>query len=261
MDRAGIWFLLLALLSELLGTVGGFGSSIYMVPLGQYIYPLQAVLALTALLHVFGNSSRLFLFHKSIHWPTTLWFAVPSILLTLLGAWLTDRLATVWISRVMGGFMIAYSLWMLIRKGWYVNPTRLNAGILGGVSGFLTGLIGTGGAIRAAGLVSFNLSKEAFIATSAAIDFGNDMGRFWVYFGKGYFPTENWMVAVLLFPMAYAGSWIGKRLVQRLSTDSFRKIILYLILAIGLLTLYNSVCTVPAPISSIRTGVGVLSPY
>jgi uncharacterized membrane protein YfcA len=40
--------------------------------------------------------------------------------------------------------------------------------------------------------------------------------------------------------MAYAGSWAGKRIVQRISAERFRKLILFLILAIGLLTLYNA---------------------
>jgi hypothetical protein len=38
----------------------------FVVSLGQYLYSLQTVLALTALLHVFGNGSRVWLFRQSI---------------------------------------------------------------------------------------------------------------------------------------------------------------------------------------------------
>lgn len=55
-------FFVLTLISEILGTVGGFGSSLFFVSVAQFFYPFNAVLALTGLLHMFSNSAKLVFF-------------------------------------------------------------------------------------------------------------------------------------------------------------------------------------------------------
>lgn len=237
MPLASLIFILLALVSEFLGTVGGFGSSVFMIPLAQLLLGLQVVLALTALLHVFGNGSRVFLFWRDTAWRTTLWFAVPSILCTVAGAWLTDQLDTRVLEAAMGGIVAAIAILFLFKPEFRLPGTPRWAVGTGAVSGLLTGLVGTGGAIRAAGLAGFGLGKNAFIATNAAIDLGNDLSRSVVYLYKGYLPREYWLLVPLLLAAAWLGSWLGKKVTDRMPQERFRVVVLVLILGIGLFTL------------------------
>ena len=55
-----IWFTVIALICEIIGTVGGFGSSVFFVPVAQFFFSLKIVLGLTAILHVFSNLSKIF---------------------------------------------------------------------------------------------------------------------------------------------------------------------------------------------------------
>jgi hypothetical protein len=64
-------FLILTLIAELVGTVGGFDSSVFFVSIGQFFFDFQTVLALTGLLHIFSNTAKLMLFRKSIGWKIT----------------------------------------------------------------------------------------------------------------------------------------------------------------------------------------------
>ena len=59
-------FLLLALLAEIAGTVGGFGSSVFFVPIANFYFDFQSVLGITALFHLASNVSKLGLFRGGI---------------------------------------------------------------------------------------------------------------------------------------------------------------------------------------------------
>jgi uncharacterized membrane protein YfcA len=130
--------------------------------------------------------------------------------------------------------LVFISLFYLAKPNATLKGNKPTAVAVGGVSGFLTGLIGTGGAVRAAGLAGFELSKGTFIATSAAIDFGNDASRSIVYLAKGYLHPEHYLLIPFLLGAALAGSWFGKQAVDRLNPETFRKLVIILVLLIGL---------------------------
>jgi hypothetical protein len=60
-------------LAEILGTVGGFGSSLLFVSIGQFFFDFPTVLALTGLLHIFSNIAKLWFFRKTIDKKLSLW--------------------------------------------------------------------------------------------------------------------------------------------------------------------------------------------
>jgi uncharacterized membrane protein YfcA len=90
-------------------------------------------------------------------------------------------------------------------------------------------------------MAAFNLPKEIFIATSAAIDLLADVGRALVYWRNGYFHAHDLGYAPLLVVVALAGTWIGRRLLQHISQQAFRRIALGMVLLISLATLFSAV--------------------
>ena len=63
-----IVFYILALLAEIVGTVGGFGSSLFFVPLAIHFFGFHRALGITAMLHLFSNVSKIALFREGIDW-------------------------------------------------------------------------------------------------------------------------------------------------------------------------------------------------
>src|SRR5947207_9515644 len=82
-------FLLLALFSEIIGTVSGFGSSILFVPVASMFFDFKTVLGITAVFHVFSNLSKLALFKDGIDRHIAFRLGIPAILFVITGAWLT----------------------------------------------------------------------------------------------------------------------------------------------------------------------------
>jgi uncharacterized protein len=226
-------FFLLTLLAEVLGTLGGFGSSVFFVSLGQFFFDFQTILALTGMLHIFSNSAKLLLFRKTIDWKLTLWLGVTSIVLAILGAWLTSRVDFEYAKLVLGIFLIVFSVFFLAKPAITLAPTLTNSLVGGSIAGFLAGFIGTGGAIRGLVLASFNLEKNLFVGTSAAIDFGVDLSRTIIYMNHHFLDSTYYWYIPLLVGAAFLGSYIGKILLSKISQDGFKKIVLVLILLIG----------------------------
>ena len=228
-------FLLLALLSEVVGTVGGFGSSVFFVPLAGFFFDFKTVLGLTGLLHVFSNIAKLVLFRQHIEWSLIWKIGIPSVLLVIGGAWLSSQVEFVYAELLLGVFCIFFAILFLWKPDLRLKANNANAITGGGIAGFLAGFIGTGGAIRAVTLTSFGLEKNIFIATSAAIDFGVDLSRSVVYVQQGYVQGQYWWYLPGLIVIAFVGSYIGKKLLNSVSQDLFRKIVLVFILLTGVL--------------------------
>ncbi|WP_243641651.1 hypothetical protein [Maribacter algicola] len=53
-------------MAEVVGTVGGFGSSVFFVPFGNFFFDFHIVPGLTALFHLFSNMSKFILFKKGL---------------------------------------------------------------------------------------------------------------------------------------------------------------------------------------------------
>jgi len=137
--------------------------------------------------------------------------------------------------------MILLSLAFIFKPTLKIEPNNTNTIAGGALSGFIAGILGSGGMIRGLVLSGFDLEIEVFIATSAMIDLGIDASRSIVYFQNGFMHRDDMYLVPILALISYVGTWLGKLLLKRLNKEQFKKIVLFLILAIGVYTLYRGV--------------------
>jgi len=100
-------FFLIALFSEIVGTVAGFGSSVFFVPLAGLFFDFHTVLALTSILHVFSNAAKLVFFGRHVRWRLLLLLGIPSITCVILGALLSTKLQFKYTELILGLFLVA----------------------------------------------------------------------------------------------------------------------------------------------------------
>ena len=233
-------FVLLALLAEILGTVGGFGSSVYFVPLANFYLDFQSVLGITALFHVSSNITKIAFFKKGLDKRVLFSLGIPAVLFVSIGAFFSKYVDPVILTYVLGGFLIGLSLVFLIFKELKVKDSNRNAILGGTLSGFSAGLLGTGGAIRGMTMAAFKMDKHTFIATSAAIDLGVDFSRTIIYFYNGYIHRHDLYLVPILIVVAILGTWIGKKILIKISQEQFRNFVLFLILGIGIASIISN---------------------
>lgn len=239
-----ILFFISAFISEIIGTIAGFGSSTIFLPIALFFVDFKTALVLVAIFHLFGNLGRINFFRHGLDRKIIVIFGIPSILLSFLGASLVGILSQDILKVILGIFLIVISISFLFKPALKF-PTNLWTVISGGgISGFITGLVGTGGALRATFLTGFNLEKTKYIeyiATAALIALGTDATRIPSYISQGFLTEQYYYYIPVLFAAAIGGSYIGKRIVGKINQDIFRKIVLIAIILVSINFIINGI--------------------
>jgi len=233
-------FVILAMIAEILGTVGGFGSSVFFVPIANFFLDFQSVLGITALFHVSSNITKIAFFRKGLNKKVILSLGIPAVIFVSVGAFFSRYVDPIVLTYVLGVFLICLSLLFLIFKKLKVKDNTGNAIVGGTLSGLSAGLLGTGGAIRGITMSAFKMDKNMFIATSAVIDLGVDFSRTIIYYYNGYIHTHDLYLIPILIVVGIFGTWIGKKILAKISQEQFRNFVLFLILGIGIASIISN---------------------
>lgn len=227
-------FLLAAFGAEVIGTMAGFGAATVLTPVAAAFMDIKTAIALVAVFHLFGNTSRLVVFRGNVDWRTVLHFGLPGVALSVVGALVSDRLPSRTLTIVFGSFLMLYVLWSALFPALTLKPSRPALWGGGVCSGFIAGLIGTGGAVRSACLIVLDLSKERYIATSAAIALAVDATRVPVYLAHGFLGgKDEWRLLLALLPVAFLGASCGRKAVSRMPAPLFRRFLLVFLFVVG----------------------------
>lgn len=209
------------------------------MPVANLYFDFESVLGLTAIYHLSSNISKIVLFKKGLNKKLLLHIGIPSVIFVIVGGLLTKLFKSTYLELFLAVFLIVLALVFLIKKELIILPNKKNAIIGGSLSGFSAGLLGTGGAIRGLTMAAFNLEKNMFIATSAFIDFLIDFSRTFVYYFNGFIHKDDLIYVPFLLVIGFVGTVIGKKILEFIPQDKFKRISLGLILVIGIVTLTN----------------------
>ena len=227
-------FFTLAFVSEIVGTMAGFGSSTIFLPLALFFVDFRSAIVLVAFFHLFGNIARVGFFKHDLNKEILRTFGIPSVLLSIIGAMTVGILPQTLLKFALGIFLILFSLFSLFRPGFSFPTNKKSVALGGGISGFLSGLIGTGGALRAAFLTGFHLHKFTYIVTSGSIAIATDLIRIPIYISQGFLTEEIYLHIPVLFAMAIFGSYVGKTIVKRVKQQTFRKLVLLAVILVSI---------------------------
>ena len=104
----------------------------------------------------------------------------------------------------------------------------------GALSGFLGGLSGHQGALRSAFLLRQGLSKEGYIGTGILCAVLVDVARIPTYGASSFAQLQEWWPAVLGGTLAaFTGSYLGRRLMHKVTLDAVHLLVGWLLVALG----------------------------
>lgn len=227
-------FFVVAFISIVVGTVAGFGTSTIFLPMALFFLDFKTALVLVAVAHISGNVGAVTFFNKGLDKRLIILFGVPSIALTIMGAYLVTYIPPLILEVLLGLFLLIFSIYSLLNPDFKVAATMPNTLLGGGLSGFLQGLLGIGGALRGAFLISYDLEKVKYVATISAIAVIIDAVRIPVYFSNSLLNPQFYYYIPILVVIGIIGSYVGKQIVNITPQRFFKKIVL---VAIGLASL------------------------
>lgn len=230
-----IWIGIFTLVASFLGTITGFGTSTIMVPVMALFFPLGQSLLFVGVLHLFNDTWKVLLFKGGINWRLILLFGVPGIFATFVGARMVLSFSEDLLSTILGSFLLFYAIFILAFPRFKLKKGNGVAVTGGALSGFIAGIFGVGGGVRAVFLSAFNLHKEVYIATIGAIAFVVDATRVITYFSEGIRIGSELTYGLLFFiPLSFVGAFFAKKIVDRLPQKYFRDIVALFILVVGM---------------------------
>lgn len=243
-----------ALLTAGLTLFSGFGLGTLFLPVFALFFPLPTAVALTAIVHLANNLFKLALLGHFAQRSVVLRFGLPAVLGAVAGAYalhglgglpplctyqlLGRSLMVTPLKLLMAGLIAGFALAELwpLTAAFSLPPRFLPLGGL--LSGFFGGLSGHQGALRSIFLLKCGLSKEAFLGTGVSIACLVDLSRLVVY-GSHFLLADLRENAPLLFTAiaaAFLGSFLGSRLLPRVTWEGLKRLVaaLLVLLALGL---------------------------
>ena len=235
-----ILFFVVAFIAASVASLTGFGSATMLIPFAGLIIELKQAIILVAFFHFFSNAFKLIKLRQSTNWRLFLLYGIPSVITAFLGAMLLKRVDVGILMVCFAGFIIVFAIYSLIKPAWSL-PNRNGILVLGGaLSGFTAGLIGLGGAIRSMFLISTDIKKEVYIATSAAIACVTDVTRITVYVVNGSLDSQYYWYILPLIAIAFAGTQLGVKLLRRLPELVVKRVVLVMLALVGIRMLFGN---------------------
>ena len=230
-----IMIIFVTLMASFIGSLSGFGLSTIMLPISLMLMDAEKALLFVGIVHFFESSWKLYFFHKDIDYYLIKNFGLPSIIASAFGAYLSLSIDQNILKKIIGLFLCTLIITSYKQVNWQFKKKERTALFGGSVSGFFAGLTGMGGALRAAFLSVFDLSKTAFISTLAFIAIITDTARLIVYSPTAKIcPVSLWKILAICIPVSFFGVWIAQKTILYISEKTFRRIIEVSLFIIGL---------------------------
>ncbi len=212
------------LVAGVLGGVIGFGTTILLMPLLVHFYgPMQAV-PIIALVAIVANLTRVLLWLRAINWRVCAVYSATAVPGVVLGANTLVQFNPRLIELMLGGFLLL----MIPARRWLRRQAfQLSLGhmaVVGGVIGYLTGLVATTGAINTPFFLAFGLTKGAYIGTEAASSLAVFLAKGLTFHQLGVIDRHAIAQGLLIGVFVLAGSTLSKRLVLQLPEVYFLRL-------------------------------------
>ncbi|MFN8138954.1 MAG: sulfite exporter TauE/SafE family protein [Fimbriimonadales bacterium] len=224
----------LAIGGAIIAAIAGFGIGSVLTP-GLSIYvPAKLAVAAVSVPHLFATAYRLWLVRSHIDYRLLKSFGAMSAAGGLGGA-----VATLWLSSraleiVLAGLLIAVGIGGLM--GW-TKKLRFEgvwAWLAGTVSGFLGGLVGNQGGLRAGAMMGLGVSRDAFVATATATAIVVDAARMPVYLISQWGELRAlWPAIAIMSIGVLIGTFFGMSLLKRIPEERFLQVVAILLIGLG----------------------------
>ena len=234
-------FALVLLLGLLAGTVGGvigFGTSILLMPALVLVFGPREAVPIMAVASIMANASRVAVWWRDVDWRCALAYSAAAAPAAALGAVTLLHLSTGLIEAALGLFFIAMvplRRWMA-RQNWRLGLPHM--ALVGGVVGFITGVVVSTGPINTPFFLAYGLVKGAFLATEALASLVVFVVKAATFGSLGALPLASVAKGLLIGSAIMVGSWLAKRWVLRLDPAHFRALIEGMLVLAGLTLLW-----------------------
>ncbi len=213
------------LLASVLSAVAGFGGAMMLLPVLVAVFGVRDAVPILTVAQLLGNAGRVWFNRKEIAWPVVGWFTLGSVPAGVVGGIRFAKAPLPLLTRLIGVFLIMVIIYRHARRPgerpmrvWWFAP-------IGAVGNFLSALVGSVGPLMALFFLAFGLVKGAHIGTEALTAVVMHVMKLGVYGGTSNLNARNISNGLLIGVVLIVGSYLGKRIVDKVSERAFALLI------------------------------------
>jgi uncharacterized membrane protein YfcA len=217
----GFLTLITATLHGATGVAGGFLLSAAIAPIIG-IAPLVPVISIALLI---SHSSRAILNFKDFERTSFLAISIPAIPCIVIFAFLYGRMASSTIALVLGLVILTSIPIRRWAKSRMLKTTKPILSAVGAVYGMLSGVALGPGMLLVPFMLGFGLTKEAFVATLAAIALLTNITRLAVYGASNLLSSDYFMLGIFIGLVTIPGNWLGRTFLRGMSNANHSSVV------------------------------------
>jgi uncharacterized protein len=222
-------------------SAAGFGAGLIAIPMLAVILPVSTAVSIASVFTTLTSLQLVGREWRQIAWRQFIVIFSYSILGVGLGLYCMKLLNEDILRHCLGIFLILYSLYALLTPNTRHNDLvsrrwhRTLGAAVGIVGGFCSTLFGAGaGPIYVVYFNILRLERAVFRVTMSAVVVLGGAARIAGYGSSGFYRSSTTITLLAVgLPLVMVGSWLGDRLVFRLSAQSFSRLIAAIILLSG----------------------------
>jgi uncharacterized protein len=220
-------------------SAAGFGAGLIAIPMLAFILPVSTAVSVATVLTTLSSIQQVSREWRQIAWRQFVVIFLYSMVGVGLGLYFIKLLDEDVMRHCLGAFLTLYSIYTLSAADTFRLLPRhwhgaLGAGI-GIVGGLCSALFGAGaGPIYVVYFNILRLEKAVFRATMSAVVLLGGAARIVGYGSFGFYGHSTIALLAVGLPLVIVGSWLGDRLVYRLSARSFSRLVAAVMLLSGI---------------------------
>ncbi len=220
-------------------SAAGFGAGLIAIPMLAFILPVSTAVSVATVFTTLSSVQQVSREWRQIAWRQFVVIFLYSMVGIGLGLYFINLLDEDVLRHFLGVFLILYSIYALsavdtsrlLPRRWH---GALGAGV-GIVGGLCSTLFGAGaGPIYVVYFDILRLEKAVFRATMSAVVLLGGAARIVGYGSFGFYGHSTIALLAVGLPLVIVGSWLGDRLVYKLSARSFSRLVAVVMLLSGI---------------------------
>jgi uncharacterized membrane protein YfcA len=220
-------------------SAAGFGAGLIAIPMLAFVLPVSTAVSIATIFTTLSSVQQVSREWRRVAWRQFAVIFLYSMVGIGLGLYFIKLLNEDFLRKCLGVFMILYSIYALratdtrrlLPRRWH---GAVGAGV-GVVGGLLSALFGAGaGPIYVVYFDILRLEKAVFRATMSAVVVLGGAARIAGYGSYGFYGSSTIILLAVGLPLVILGSWLGDRIVYRLSARSFSRLVAAIMLLSGI---------------------------
>jgi uncharacterized membrane protein YfcA len=233
-----IIILILGLVSGCLSGIVGTGAGIILLPVLVLQFGPQDAVPIMAIAGLLGNVGKVASWWRDVQWRAFFGYSIAAAIGAALGARSVLVLPANTVELVLGVFflVIVPVRHILAAKG--VRLGILGLAVAGLGIGFASGIALSTGPVSIPVFAAFGLTKGALISTEAIASFVIQITKIIVFWQGGALPLPIVLKGAAVGASLMAGAFLGKFVVQRMSAETFNRVLDGMLIVAGLSMLW-----------------------